>query len=35
MGKSFHPITNWPKCNKSLINRGSLAFRVAAEVMNN
>ena len=35
MGKSLHPITNWPKYNKSLINRGSLTFWVDAETMNN
>ena len=35
MGKSLHPITNWPTYNKSLINRGSLTFWVDAEAMNN
>ncbi len=35
MGTSLHPITNWPKYNKSLINRGSLTFWVDAEAMNN
>ncbi|WP_324016973.1 IS5 family transposase [Aeromonas hydrophila] len=35
MGTSLHPITNWPKYNKSLINRGSLTFWVDAKVMNN
>ncbi|MFB2829378.1 IS5/IS1182 family transposase, partial [Aeromonas jandaei] len=33
MGTSFHPITNWPQYNKSLINRGSLTFWVDAEAM--
>ena len=31
MGKSLHPITNWPTYNKSLINRGSLTFWVDTE----
>ncbi|WP_421224188.1 IS110 family transposase [Aeromonas enteropelogenes] len=35
MGTSLHPITNWPKYNKSLINRGSLTFWVDAEAMSN
>ncbi len=35
MGMSLHPITNWPKYKKSLINRGSLTFWIDAEVMNN
>ncbi len=35
MGKSLHPITNWPTYNKSLINRGSLTFWVDAEAMSN
>lgn len=35
MGTSLLPITNWPKYNKSLINRGSLTFWVDAEAMNN
>ncbi len=35
MDTSFHPITNWPKYNKSLINRGSLTFWVDAEAMSN
>jgi hypothetical protein len=35
MGKLLHPITNWPQYNKSLINRGSLAFWVDAEAMSN
>jgi hypothetical protein len=35
MGTSFHPITNWPQYNKSLINCGSLTFWVDAEAMNN
>ncbi|WP_425889385.1 IS5 family transposase [Aeromonas veronii] len=35
MGTSLHPITNRPKYNKSLINRGSLTFWVDAEAMNN
>ena len=35
MGPSLHPITNWPKYNKSLINRGSLTFWVDAEAMHN
>ncbi len=35
MGSSLHPITNWPKYNKSLINRGSLTFWVDTEIMNN
>jgi len=26
MGTSLHPITNWSKYNKSLINRGSLTL---------
>ncbi|MFM5881708.1 IS5/IS1182 family transposase, partial [Aeromonas sanarellii] len=35
MATSLHLITNWPKYNKSLINRGSLAFWVDAEAMSN
>ncbi|MGL6335343.1 EAL domain-containing protein [Aeromonas jandaei] len=35
MGKQLHPITNWPKYNKSLINRGSLTFWLDAEAMSN
>ncbi len=35
MATSLHPITNWPKYNKSLINRGSLTFWVDAAAMNN
>ncbi len=35
MATSLHPITNWPKYNKSLINRGSLTFWVDAEAMSN
>ncbi len=35
MGTSLHPITNWPKYNKSLINRGSLTVWVDAEGMSN
>lgn len=35
MGSSLHPITDLPKYNKSLINRGSLTFWIDAEVMNN
>jgi hypothetical protein len=35
MDTSLHPITNWPKYNKSLINRGSLTFWVDAEAMSN
>ncbi|MNU96205.1 hypothetical protein D3C71_862350 [compost metagenome] len=35
MGTSLHPITNWPQYNKSLINRGSLTFRIDVEIMNN
>jgi hypothetical protein len=35
MGTSLHPITNWPKYNKSLINCGSLTFWVDVEAMNN
>jgi hypothetical protein len=35
MDKSLHPITNWPKYNKSLINRGSITFWVDAEAMSN
>ncbi len=33
MGTSLHPISNWLKYNKSLINRGSLIFWVDAEAM--
>ncbi len=35
MGTSLQPIVNWPKYNKSLINRGSLTFWVDAEAMRN
>ncbi len=35
MGTSLPPITNWPKYNKFLINRGSLTFLVDTEAMNN
>ncbi|WP_421180616.1 IS5 family transposase [Aeromonas enteropelogenes] len=35
MATSLHPITNWPKYNKSLINRGSLTFWVDAEATSN
>lgn len=35
MGTSLHPITHWPKYNKSLINRGSLASWIDAEAMDN
>ncbi len=35
MSTSLHPITNWPKYNRSLINRGSLTFWVDTEAMNN
>ncbi len=35
MGMSLHPITNWPRYNRSLINRGSLTFWVDAEAMSN
>ncbi|MCZ0753920.1 transposase, partial [Aeromonas enteropelogenes] len=35
MGSSLHPITNWPKYNQLLINRGSLTFWVDAEAMSN
>ncbi len=35
MGISLHPITNWPKYNKSLIHRGSPTFWVDAEAMSN
>ena len=35
MGKSLHPITNWPQYNKPLINRGSLTFWVDAGAMRN
>lgn len=31
MGTSLYPITNWPKYNNPLINRGSLTFPVDAE----
>lgn len=31
MGKSLHPIVNWPQYNKSLINRESLTFWVDAD----
>ena len=34
MTTSLHTITNWPKYNKSLINRGSLTFWVDAAAMN-
>nr|WP_139709061.1 IS5 family transposase [Aeromonas allosaccharophila] len=34
-GHFASPITNWPQYNKSLINRGSLTFRVDTEAMNN
>ncbi len=35
MGKSLHPITNWPQYNKSLIKRGSFTFWIDADAMNN
>jgi len=35
MGTSYHPITNWPQYNKSLINRGSLTFWVDTDAMHN
>ncbi len=35
MSTSLHPITNWPKYNRSLINRGSLTFWVDTGAMDN
>ncbi|MGL4937883.1 transposase, partial [Shewanella sp.] len=34
MGKSKHRITNWPKYNKALTNRGSLTFWIDERAIN-